>query len=147
MHIYAILCAQSSRFDCLNPCHQVTLVSSCMRHASTCLMLWKASARHSTSMSIHAVYTNEIPCRCAIAHQPRNSIGFSLWKWGIPIAVFSHPKLGENSIWGTMTHQGEALSNFYHKNKAKCYKIFTMEIWQQFLIGQKCIDPFGKLIN
>ena len=41
----------------------VTLVSPCMQHASTCLMLWRVSARHSTSMSIRAIYTDALPMR------------------------------------------------------------------------------------
>ena len=56
------------------------------------LTLLRASARHSTSMSIHAVYTDEKPCWCAIIPQPQNSTGFSPWKWGIPIAAFSRWK-------------------------------------------------------
>ena len=35
-HIHAILCAQSSRCDCLGPYHQMTLVSLCMWHISAC---------------------------------------------------------------------------------------------------------------
>ena len=48
--------------DCLDPCHQVTLVSPCMRHASTCLTLWRALARHGVSMLIRVIYTNAKPC-------------------------------------------------------------------------------------
>ena len=39
VHSHTILCAQSLRCDHLDPCHQVTLIFPCMRHASICLML------------------------------------------------------------------------------------------------------------
>ena len=114
MHIHALLCARSSWCDCLDLCHQVTLVSLCMRHVSTCLMLWRALVHHSRSISIHAVYTNAKPCWYTIAHQTWNSARFLPWKWGIPIAIFSHQKLGENSILCATT--------------VKCCRIFTTKI-------------------
>ena len=49
------------------------------------------------------VYIDAKPYRYTIAHQTQNSAEFSPWKWGIPIAIFSRQKLGENSIWCTMT--------------------------------------------
>ena len=79
----------------------VTLVSPCMRHLSTCLMLWRVSACHSTSMSIRA-----------IAHQMQNSTKFLQWKWGIPIAVFSHQKLGENRLWCAIMHPRRSAARF-----------------------------------
>ena len=60
----------------------VTLVSLCMWHASTRLTLWRALACHSTSMSICTVYIDAKPYRCTIAHQTRNFVRFSPWKWG-----------------------------------------------------------------
>ena len=129
MHIHAILCARSSRCDCPDPCHPVTLVSPCMRHASTCLMLWRASARLSTSMSIHVISTNMKPYWCAIEHHTRNSIEFSLWKWGT-LLPYSHNeslvRIVFCVLWCTW---GEVLLDFRHENKAKCCRIFTMEIW------------------
>ena len=104
MHIHAILCARSSRCDYLDQWCQVTLVSLYMQHVSACLTLWRASARHSASMSIYVVYTDTKPYRCTIAHQTRNSVGFLPWKWGILIALFSHRKLGENSVRCAMMH-------------------------------------------
>ena len=104
MHIHAILCARSSRCDYLDQWYQVTLVPLYMQHVLACLTLWRASARHSASMSICVVYTDTKPYRCTIAHQTRNSIGFLPWKWGILIALFSHWKLGENSVRCAMMH-------------------------------------------
>ena len=103
VHIHAILCAQSSRCDRPNLCHQVTLVSPCMRHTSICLMLWRALAHPSMSMLAHIVYTGVKPCRWAIVHQTQNLAGFSPWKWGIPIAVFSQRKLAKDSVLCAMT--------------------------------------------
>ena len=68
------------------------------------LTLWKASARHNASMSIRAIYIDTKLRWCAIAHQTRNSTGFSPWKWGIPIVSFLCRKLGENSVWRAMMH-------------------------------------------
>ena len=62
VHIHAILCVWSLRCDCFDPCHQVTLVSLCMRHASTCLIFWKVLALQSTSMSMRTIYTDAKPC-------------------------------------------------------------------------------------
>ena len=130
VYIHAILRARSSRCDWLDPCHQVTLLSPFMRHASTCLMLWRTLAHHSTSMSMHAVYTNMKPCCCTIAHQIQNSARYSPWKLGIPIVVFSYLKLGENSTLCAMTHlrrstvrflppkHGEMLPDFCRGNLA-----------------------------
>ena len=67
----------------------VTLLSSCMRHTSICLMLWRVSAHPSTSMLARVVYIGMKHCRCAIAHQTQNSAGFSPWKLGLSIVVFS----------------------------------------------------------
>ena len=112
MHIHFILCARSLRCVCLDPCHQVTLGSLCMQHASTCLTLWRALACYNTSISIRAVYIDAKPCQCAIAHQTWNSAKFSLWKWGIPIAVFSRRKLGENSVWCAIMHPRRSAARF-----------------------------------
>ena len=67
----------------------VTLVSPCMWCTLTCLMLWRASACQGTSMLIHIIYTSVRPYWCTIAHQMQNSSGFSPWKWGTSITVFS----------------------------------------------------------
>ena len=111
-----MLCAWSSRYDCLDPCQLVTLVSPCIWHASTCLMLWWATACISINILMRAIYTGEKPCWCAIAHQTQNFSGFSSWKWGTFIIVFSQRKLGENSVL------------CYDTPKAKCYRISTMKI-------------------
>jgi len=84
VHIHAILSARSLQCDCLGPCHQVMVVSLCMWHASTCLMLWRALARLSLSMSIPVVYTDVKPFRCAIVHQMQNSARFFAMKMGHP---------------------------------------------------------------
>ena len=76
----------------------VILVSTCMRHASMCLMLWGAPARLSTSMLACAINTSMKPCRCTIAHQMRNSVEFSPWKLGTSVAVFSQQKIGKNNV-------------------------------------------------
>ena len=50
-------------------------------------------------------YTHNVKCYwCTIVHQTRNSSGFSPWKWGIPIIVFSHRNLGENRVLCAVTH-------------------------------------------
>ena len=72
MHIHVILCAWSPLSNRPDPCHQVTSISLCMHHVSTCLMLWGALAHPSTSMLARAVYTSTKPCRCDIVHQTRN---------------------------------------------------------------------------
>ena len=77
MHICAILCAWSSLYVFLDPCQLVTLVSPCMRHASTCSMLWRASTCLSMNILTLAIYTGTKPCWCAIEHQTWNSIEFS----------------------------------------------------------------------
>ena len=69
----------------------VTLVSLCMWHASTYLMLWRVLTRYNTSMSIHIVYIDAKPCWCAIAHQTWNFVGFSPWKLGT-LLPYSHSK-------------------------------------------------------
>ena len=76
------------------------------------LTLWKASARHSASMSTRIIYTNMKLCRCAIVHQMRNSARFLPWKWGIPSVSFSHRKLGENNAWHAMTHLRWSVAEF-----------------------------------
>ena len=108
----------------------VTLVSLCMQCTTTCLMLWRASAYLSMSMSINAIYTNAKPCWCAIVHQTWNFARFSPWKWGNSNAVFLQWKLCENSVLCAMMHlrqsatkfsprkQGEMLPNFHHGNLA-----------------------------
>ena len=58
------------------------------------------------------VYIDAKPYRYTIAHQTQNSAEFSPWKWGIPIAIFSRQKLGENSIWCTMTHLRRSAARF-----------------------------------
>ena len=130
MHIHAIFCPWSSWCDRLDPCHQVTLVFCCMQHISTFLRLWRALAHHSASMLICAVYIDAKPCRCVIAHQTWNSARFSSWKWGVPVAIFSCWKFGENSIWRAMMQLrwsttrfpsrkwGEMLSDFCRGNLA-----------------------------
>ena len=94
----------------------VTLVSTYMRHASTCLMFWRASAHHSTSILICAVYPDVKPCWCAIVHQTWNFARYFLWKWGIHIAIFSHRKFGKSSVLCAMMHL-----------RKRCW-IFTMKI-------------------
>ena len=42
----------------------------------------------------------------------QNSAGFLPWKWGIPIAIFSHQKLGENSVWRAMMHLRQSTAGF-----------------------------------
>ena len=116
MDIHATLCAWSSWCDCLNLCQLVTLVSPCMWHALTYLMLCWASALFSMNILMHAVHTGTKPYQCAIAHQTWNFSGFSLWKWGTFIVVFSQWKLGENSVL------------CYDTPKAKCYWISTTKI-------------------
>ena len=73
---------------------------------------WRASPCHSASISILVVYIDPKPYQCTIAHQTRNSIRFSPWKWGIPIVIFSHRKFGENSVWRAMTHLRRSTTGF-----------------------------------
>ena len=140
MHTHAILYARSSRCDYLDPCHLVTLVSLCMRHASTCSIFWRAWACLSMSMSIYTVYTDAKPYRCAIAHQMWNSTWFSSWKWGTML-LYSHSeslvRIAFCVIWCTW---GKALLDFHHENKAKCCWIFVVKIWYRFQMHWENID-------
>ena len=56
------------------------------------------------SMLARIVYIGMKPCRCARAHQTQNSVGFSPWKWGILIALFSQQKHGEDNILRAIMH-------------------------------------------
>ena len=69
-----------------------------------------------------------------------NTAGFLLWKWGITIVVFSHQKLGENSVLYAMTHLWQNATRFPHENKAKTCRIFAVEIWQWFQTRLGSID-------
>ena len=71
-----------------------------------------ASAHLSMSMLIHVVYTDAKPYWCTIAHQMRNFAGVLLWKWGIPTAVFSWWKFGENSVLCAMMHLRRNVARF-----------------------------------
>ena len=140
----AVLFAQSSQCDCLDPC---------MRRASTCLILWRASARHGTSMLIRTEYTDAKPCRCAIAYQTRNTTGFSSWKWGISIAIFLCQNIGENSILCAMTYlrwsitgfpprkSGEMLLNFHCGNLATTPNIVRKHRLRPYLFWNRTTEP------
>ena len=104
------VCAQGN--CCRRICHQVTSVSSCMQHASICLTLWRALARLSMSMLACVVYIGMKSYWCTIAHQTWNSVGFSPWKLGTSIAVFSQWMLGENSILCAMMHLRQSIAKF-----------------------------------
>ena len=115
MHTHAICVHDHRGMSFLIHITWVTLVSLCMRHASICLMLWRALARPSTSMLAHAIYTSVKPYRCAIVHQTQNSSGFSWWKWGTSVTVFSQRKLVKNSV-------------LYDAPEAKPYRISATKI-------------------
>ena len=111
-----------------------------MRHASTCLMLWRASACHCTSMSIRAVYTNAKPYECAIVHQPKTLPDFRHENRAslLPDShVESLVRIAFCVLWCIW---GEALLDFCHANKVKCCRIFTVEIWQLLQTHLESID-------
>ena len=111
-----------------------------MQHASTRLILWRVLAHLSTSMSIHVVYTDAKPYRCAIAHKMRNFARFSPWKWDT-LLPYSHSenlvRIAFCVLWCTC---GETLLDFRHENKVKCCWIFAVEIWHWFQTCWENID-------
>ena len=67
--IFIIYCVHDHHSVCLDPCQLVTLVFLCMRHTSTCSMLWRALARLSMNILTGTVYIGTKPYQCAIVHQ------------------------------------------------------------------------------
>ena len=129
MHIRVILCALSPRCDHPDPCHQVTSVSSCMCHISMCLMLWGALAHPSMSTLACTVYTNTKPYR----RTKRKTLLDFLCENGSSSLPYSHAESLVRIAFDVLWHIWvEALLDFHHENKVKCYQIFAVEIWQRF---------------
>ena len=113
--------------DRLYPCWLVTLVSPCIWQASCVQYFFEP--RHSLSILMHIVYIGIKPYQCAVVHQTQNSTKLSPWKCGIFLPYSHHESLVRIVfcvLWRTWP---KMLPKFHHKNKAKCYHIFIMEIW------------------
>ena len=72
--------------------------------------------------------------------QTQNSIGFLLWKWDTLLTYFHSKNLVRIVFYVLWCTWGKALLDFCHENKAKCYWIFTVEIWHQFETHWESID-------
>ena len=70
----------------------------------------------------------------------RNFARFSPWKWGT-LLLYSHSEnLARIPFFVLSCNWGKALLDFHHENKAKCYRIFAMEIWHWFQTCWENID-------
>ena len=67
------------------------------------LTLWSASTHYSASMSIHVVFTDTKPYRCAIARQTWNSAEFLLWNGASPLP-YPHIKSLVRIAFGMLWH-------------------------------------------
>ena len=102
------------------PVYATCIMCSILRWASTCL---------SSSTLMYVVHTRMKPCWCAMAHLAWNFVGFSLWKCGIFLPYSHRENLVRIVLCVPPRIWSEMLLDFYHENKAKCYRIFVMEIW------------------
>ena len=131
MHIHAILCARSSQCDWIDLCHHVTSIASCMRHVSTCFNTLEGFSlsrcehvdtpyihRRKTLLVCHST-SNAKPCQIFVVEN------------GVSLLLYSHIESKVRIAFGVLWHiWGKVLSDFHHENKAKCCRIFAMEIWQ-----------------
>ena len=105
--------------------HQFPPVRDTHQYAWCFKGLWLILAR----ACWHTPHTQAWNLVSTIVHQMWNFAGFSPWKWGIPLTVFSRRRLGENSVLCAMTHLRRSTARFFPW-KAKCSWIFIVEIQQ-----------------
>ena len=131
MHNHAILCARSSRCYWIDLCHHVTLISQCMRQVSTCFNTLEgfrlSRCEHVDTRYIHRRKT--LLMRHSALNVKLCQI-FAVENRVSPL-LYSHIESMVRIAFGMLWHiWDKLLSNFRHENKAKCCRIFVVEIWQ-----------------
>ena len=141
MHNHAILCAWSSWCDWIDLCHHVTSISPCMQHVSTCFNTLEgfrlSRCEHVNTRYIHRRKT--LPMRHSTSNVKLCQI-FIVENRVSPL-LYSHIESMVRIAFGVLWHIcGKFLLDFCHENKAKCCRIFVVEIWKWLQTHLESID-------